>query len=314
MIDRKALKSAARAAMKEAKPHPFWITLAVSAILAVLMFLAAYIGGSFETYRELFRQIMSGELLQNAMSDTGVVLSSSGETGGFGSFLVLALELMAGVLSVGYILYCLRVSRHIRASVGDVFDVFGVFLRAVLVRVLRSLILFAFVMVFSIALSVLLTAVLLAAVPASSPEAVMEVLSSPWLILTVAVLMYIPIILATYFYRLAEYFMLDNPGLSALQSLSMSRMAMRGHKWELFKLDLSFLGWYLLSLVPFVSLWVQPYKTITVAGFYNEIAPLFMRDMEQRLRARTQASPDSRPGHGYSVPGQSRDDDDETES
>ena len=174
MIDRKKLKAGAREAMREAKPHPFWVTLAVSAILAILLGLSMYISGSFETYRELFRLAISGELLANAMSAAGAQTSSEGASG-FGSFLVLALELMASVISVGYILYCLRVSRHIKASVGDVFDIFGMFLRALLVRVMRTVLLLLWGMLFGMALSVVLTFVLVISVPGDSPETVLTV-------------------------------------------------------------------------------------------------------------------------------------------
>lgn len=316
MIDRKKLKADARQAMREAKPHPFWVTLAVSVILAVLIALSGYISGSYETYRELFRQVVSGELMQSIMSDTGLVLPS-GSTSGFGSFLVLALEIMASVISVGYVLYCLRISRHIHASVGDVFDAFGLFLRAIIIRILRSLILFLWAMLFALALSFLITAVILGTIlllyntPDESPDLLLAVMNSPWFFPVTAVLTYIPLIVVSYFYRLADYFMLDNPGMSCFQCLTMSRMAMRGRKWQLFKLDLSFIGWYILSVVPFVALWVQPYVTITEAGFYSEVSPLFMQDMEQKLRARQEAMrrpPDNR---GYHVPGQDRNEDEQ---
>ena len=311
MTDRKTLKLRAREAMREAKPHPFWVTLAVAAILAVLMGLSMYIGGSFETYRELFRMIASGELLPGFVSGAEIQVSSEG-TSGFGSFLVLALELMASVISVGYILYCLRVSRRIKASVGDVFDVFGMFLRALIVRVMRSVLMFLWGMVFAMAVSVVLTVVLLITMPTGSPEEILAVLNAPWLLAVIALFVYVPMIVASYFYRLAEFFMLDNPGMSAFQSLSMSRMAMRGRKWELFKLDLSFIGWYLLSVVPFVGLWVEAYTTITTAGFYDAVSPLFMQELEQKLRERQEARQRPFDSRGYHVPGQKTDDEDDT--
>lgn len=47
---------------------------------------------------------------------------------------------------------------------------------------------------------------------------------------------------------------------------------MRGHKWELFVLDLSFLGWMLLSaLFAPVSIWLDPYRAITNANYYNRL-------------------------------------------
>ena len=302
MTDRKTLKLNAREAMRQTKPHPFWVTLAVSGILAVLMGLALYISGAFDAYGEMFRQLVRGELLPDFLPGVGIETSSRGGSG-FGSLLVLALELMASVLGVGYALYCLRVARHIPASVGDVFDVFGVFLRALLVRVLKSALVLLWGVVFAVALSFLTTFVLLLASSAGSPEEILAALNSPWLMAALAAGAYIPMIFASYLYRLAEFFMLDEPGMGALQSLSMSRMAMRGRKWRLLRLDLSFIGWYILSAIPLVAVWVQPYTTITTALFYNETAPIFKRELEQKLRERREAAQRPFDPKGYHVPG-----------
>ena len=44
-----------------------------------------------------------------------------------------------------------------------------------------------------------------------------------------------------------------------------------GHKWDMFLLDLSFLGWYLLGLLFFGigSIFVYPYEEATYAKLYN---------------------------------------------
>ena len=49
---------------------------------------------------------------------------------------------------------------------------------------------------------------------------------------------------------------------------------MNGHKWELFVLDLSFIGWGLLTVIPFVSVYVTPYMEVTCAGYYDALAGL----------------------------------------
>lgn len=48
---------------------------------------------------------------------------------------------------------------------------------------------------------------------------------------------------------------------------------MNGHKWELFVLQLSFIGWYLLVSITFgiASIYVVPYMSCTVANFYQRI-------------------------------------------
>lgn len=45
--------------------------------------------------------------------------------------------------------------------------------------------------------------------------------------------------------------MAENPNISANEAISLSRRMMKGHKWECFVAQLSFLGWYLLSIATF---------------------------------------------------------------
>ena len=89
-----------------------------------------------------------------------------------------------------------------------------------------------------------------------------------------SLLLIIPGIIAAYRYRMALYIMLENPNLSALECIRASKRMMYGHKGELFILDLSFLGWRLLTMFPFVIIWVAPYTAITYVNFY-----LALRDM-----------------------------------
>ena len=307
MIDRKSLKAAAREAMREAKPHPFWVTAVTAVITAVLMVLAMHINGTFDTYRGMYAALASGQIPD--METTGRTVSA------FGSFLVLALEVMTMVVSVGYVLYCLRIARCEKASFGDVFDAFGIFFRAVILRVMRSLIITMISMGVGVIASLILGmvgAVSLSSVSLTSAAEIEETVAafsvSPWLILGLSVVMLIPVIHVSYAYRLGDYFMLDHPEMNCVQCLTMSRMAMRGRKWELFKLDLSFLGWMLLSIIPFVNFWVQPYITVTEAGFYNSVAPSFMEDLQNKLRETMQDLGAPNTTHGYHVPGEGHDD------
>ncbi len=52
-----------------------------------------------------------------------------------------------------------------------------------------------------------------------------------------------------YSYFMVPYIMAENPSLSARQALTLSRRMMKGHKWECFLLDFSFLGWTLLRIL-----------------------------------------------------------------
>lgn len=62
--------------------------------------------------------------------------------------------------------------------------------------------------------------------------------------------------------------------LTANEAITISRQMMDGHKMELFLLELSFTGWYLLQLVTFglSTIYSTPYLNTTKAVFYRKIS------------------------------------------
>ncbi len=89
-------------------------------------------------------------------------------------------------------------------------------------------------------------------------------------------LLIVPGIIAAYRYSMALYILLDHPEYGILDCLRESKAITAGHKAELFKLDLSFLGWGFLSAAPYVgylvSIWVTPYYAITHALYYERFS------------------------------------------
>lgn len=83
-----------------------------------------------------------------------------------------------------------------------------------------------------------------------------------------SLLFIIPGIVAAYRYRLAIYLLLEHPEMRVMDCIRESKRLMYGRKGELFILDLSFLGWYLLTIIPFASVYVTPYIQTTRAGYY----------------------------------------------
>lgn len=81
-----------------------------------------------------------------------------------------------------------------------------------------------------------------------------------------------PGIIFAYRYRQAMYLLIDHPDRSPIECLRASGELMRGHKWELLVLDLSFLGWMLLQwfLSPF-AIWLRPYQSLTYANYYRTL-------------------------------------------
>lgn len=80
----------------------------------------------------------------------------------------------------------------------------------------------------------------------------------------------IPGIIKFYSYSMVPYILADNPNIGARKAIQLSRDMTRGHKLDIFVLELSFIGWYLLGLMAFVvgALFVKPYEDATKAELY----------------------------------------------
>lgn len=94
-----------------------------------------------------------------------------------------------------------------------------------------------------------------------------------------SLLLIVPGIIAAYKYRMARYLLVTHPEYSLMDCIRESKSRMDGHKGEMFVLDLSFLGWLLLTAIPIVgwllSIWVTPYVDTTNVLYYETIsAPL----------------------------------------
>ena len=84
----------------------------------------------------------------------------------------------------------------------------------------------------------------------------------------------IPGIYKAYEYRMIPYLLAENPNLSWKEAFSISKEMMNGNKWKAFVLDLSFIGWNLLSILTLGILsifYVNPYKFSTNAALYEQL-------------------------------------------
>ena len=68
-----------------------------------------------------------------------------------------------------------------------------------------------------------------------------------------SMLFIIPGIIAAYRYRFAPYNLYENPGISVMEALDMSKRQTMGYKGQIFTLDLSYLGWTLLASLPVMA-------------------------------------------------------------
>lgn len=88
-----------------------------------------------------------------------------------------------------------------------------------------------------------------------------------------SLLFIVPGILFAYSFSMVYYVMNDRPELSPMEALKESHRLMKGHRWQLFCLTLSFIGWALLGALCFGigSLWATAYLETATAVFYDEL-------------------------------------------
>lgn len=78
-------------------------------------------------------------------------------------------------------------------------------------------------------------------------------------------------IIKAYSYAMVDYILAENPGASGKEAIELSKKMMDGHKWELFCLDVSFIGWNLLSTLTggiLLLFYVAPYKQTTKCEYF----------------------------------------------
>ena len=93
-----------------------------------------------------------------------------------------------------------------------------------------------------------------------------------------SLLLVIPGIIAAYRYSFAVYVMIDHPEMSAMDCLRESKRLTTGYKRQLFLLDLSFIVWFLLTMVPIIGyiaqVYVTPYMESAKVLYYEQIRAL----------------------------------------
>lgn len=90
-----------------------------------------------------------------------------------------------------------------------------------------------------------------------------------------SLLFIVPGIIKAYEYLMVPYILGENPDISKEEAFALSKQMMMGHKWNAFVLNLSFIGWNLLSILTFGILhifYVTPYVYYTNAALYRKLS------------------------------------------
>lgn len=211
--------------------------------------------------------------------------------GSMSALLGLAAIVVAGPMRYGYSRYCLQMyDAQPRSHFGILFSGFQNFGKALGLYwwIFLKIFLWALIAIAGVIVGTILVAVIAAVTVttnpalAGMPDAQMISALLPMILVLVLVeyivifASLIPAIIAEYRYAMAYYLMVENPNLRVTDAVRCSAELMRGNKWRLFCLHLSFLGWNILNSLTFGILgilFLNPYREYAVAAFYRDLVP-----------------------------------------
>ncbi len=95
-------------------------------------------------------------------------------------------------------------------------------------------------------------------------------------------LLIVPGIIKGIEYSQVVYILKDNPQIGPDAAIERSMAMMHGHKWQYFKLVISYIGWILLVIltVGIVALFYTPYYCATMANFYEYVKEDYNKRVE----------------------------------
>lgn len=139
----------------------------------------------------------------------------------------------------------------------------------IVVIIALILIIICAVIIFSFSMSFILIPALLGLVEMSIGSMIASSVI-PIVIIIVALIIYNIFICGV---ALTPYVIIENEDLGVFKSMKLSKKMMKGNKWKLFILYISFIGWAILSLLTLGIgfLWLRPYITLSMTNFYKEI-------------------------------------------
>jgi len=132
MFSIREVKRSARATIKASLGSVLLVSFVYALIIELLQFLdMKVLYGSFD-YMGFLKELMAAETLDAEL------LSKVPVTNSFARLISQAIAIMSGILAAGFTYYSLLISRRAKAGLGDMFDIFGIFFRALGMLLLQA--------------------------------------------------------------------------------------------------------------------------------------------------------------------------------
>lgn len=202
------------------------------------------------------------------------------------AFIIILIVGIVGVLlQVGYARISLQIHRREPVPMDSLLEGFQIPGRVIGMRVLRSLLMLAWTY------AMLIPIIFLAMFPLDTLGGTMvsdTMLDAYLVVLLIAVSAVT--IAVSYRYWGATFILLDHPDYTVRECIRAATEMTRGHRMELFLLDLSLLPWNLLCILTagILYIWKMPYIAAVYAGAYEELDQQYQKKKERARELRQQ--------------------------
>lgn len=94
-------------------------------------------------------------------------------------------------------------------------------------------------------------------------------------------------LIKNYSYKMYTYIIAENPSISSKDAIKMSREMMNHNKWKCFKMDITFLPWYVLEYLSFglFGIYVTPYVKSTYTALYEILRKEYIENKRYNYEA-----------------------------
>lgn len=250
-MNRKGLKMAAKQCVSDAKGPVKKVSLIF--VLALVVILGADIATTF---------LSNGNSSTSHISDSLSMTVSTYVTV-YGISLILQVLLI--LLEAGYTVFALRLSRNEEFDCKVLLEGSHSWLRVICFYLLRTIYTALWSFALAIPMSLVVSPLLLAGIDGAFPQE-----------LAIAVLGLLSVALSVFVslrYWGGFFVLMDHPEMSATEALNHTKLLCHHHRWELFKLELSFLPTYVLCAITLgiLMIWKLPYIMATYAHTYHHL-------------------------------------------
>ena len=267
MFPRKQIKANARAALSA----NYWPVVGYPFLLGLLLVIVLSIVGA-----KSFMS-MAGLASTSSLTTAEAALTANiGTTVATDTITILLSIFVLDVIAVGEVYFFYKFYSGSRADFGTFFDGFknGLYWHSVGGMLLMTIYVCLWTMLFCLPGAILFGLGTGFIMVSSGPGVA--------LILIGVILYIVGIVIAfvkAYQYSMIPYLLIDKPDFTVKECFEMTKKMTKGNKWSLFVLDLSFIGWVILSMFTLFILaifYVSPYMNLAKAGAYDYLKRVHM--------------------------------------